>query len=86
MPENKRPGGDPADQRPTAQQLVAAASLSPRQTVAAHARLRGRRVASDPPEDSMPRLAEPQRYDESGFPIAHRRASFAERVRRLLAG
>jgi hypothetical protein len=86
MPENQHPGGDPADEGHTAQELVAAASLSPRQTVAAHARLRGRRLVSEPDPESVPRLSEPQRYDESGFPIAHRRASFAERVRRLLSG
>jgi hypothetical protein len=70
-----------------AQELVAAASRTPRQRVARHAHLRARmRSRSHPAEAGVPRLAEPQRYDESGFPIAQRRASFAERVRLLLAG
>ena len=65
-----------------AQRLVAAASRSRRRMIAAPAHLRDHRDSG--PAAST--FAEPQRYDESGFPIPQRRASFAERVRRLLVG
>jgi hypothetical protein len=33
-----------------------------------------------------PRFAQPQRYDESGFPIRQDQAGFTRRVRQLLRG
>jgi hypothetical protein len=83
MAENKRQeDGVGADRSCAAQELVEAASMSPRQVLATRARARDRRHA----ERVGSTLAGPQRYDESGFPIAQRRASFAERVRHLLSG
>ena len=50
------------------------------------ATVRARQARVDRDAGAMqPGFGEPLQYDESGFPIAQHRGTFAERVRRLLS-